>query len=250
MDITKFQEKLSQIYEEGRKNGNVLKPEQVRACFAGMELDTAQLLKILQYLKAKGIAVEGTPQETPAEEPKETEEPSRSVPLTVEEKLYLRDYLASLEQNTEKEDKEELFVLWAKGDPAAREKLSREYLAEAARLAAEMNCAEIPLQDLIQEANISLLTALTETPLGQGNGQWLLGEIRRGIQRAIEEQTQRKQQDDSLVARVEKLESAVRELTEEDEEESARFSIGELAILLDMDEEEIRDTLRLTGDDK
>ena len=57
-------------------------------------------------------------------------------------------------------------------------------------------------------------------------------------------------EDDYLVAKVEKLESAVRELTEGDDDESAKFSIEELAIILDMDVEEIRDVLRLTGDDK
>ena len=48
----------------------------------------------------------------------------------------------------------------------------------------------------------------------------------------------------------EKLEAAVRELTEDEEDESSKFSVEELAIILDMDEEEIRDVLRLTGDDK
>ena len=60
----------------------------------------------------------------------------------------------------------------------------------------------------------------------------------------------RKFEDDYLVAKVEKLEAAVRELTEDEEDESSKFSAGELAIILDMDEEEIRDVLRLTGDDK
>ena len=35
-----------------------------------------------------------------------------------------------------------------------------------------------------------------------------------------------------------------------EEDESSKFSVEELAIILDMDEEEIRDVLRLTGDDK
>ena len=60
----------------------------------------------------------------------------------------------------------------------------------------------------------------------------------------------RKFEDDYLVAKVEKLEAAVRELTEDEEDESSKFSVEELAIILDMDEEEIRDVLRLTGDDK
>ena len=48
---------------------------------------------------------------------------------------------------------------------------------------------------------------------------------------------------------MEKLESAVRELSD-DEDEEIKFSINELAIILDMEVDEIRDILRLTGDDK
>ena len=113
-----------------------------------------------------------------------------------------------------------------------------------------MNCEEIFIADLIQEANISLLMALGEEEAARKDENWLLGRIRAGIRNAIEEQTQRKFEDDYLVAKVEKLESAVRELTEGDDDESAKFSIEELAIILDMDVEEIRDVLRLTGDDK
>ena len=37
---------------------------------------------------------------------------------------------------------------------------------------------------------------------------------------------------------------------EDEDDENSKFSVEELAIILDMDEEEIRDVLRLTGDDK
>ena len=92
--------------------------------------------------------------------------------------------------------------------------------------------------------------ALGEEEPAQKDETWLLGRIRAGIRHAIEEQTQRKFEDDYLVAKVEKLEAAVRELTEDEDEESSKFSVEELAIILDMDEEEIRDLLRRTGDDK
>ena len=65
---------------------------------------------------------------------------------------------------------------------------------------------------------------------------------------AIEEQTQQKFQDDCLVTKVEKLESAVKDLTDDDGEN--RFTIDELAVILDMNVDEIRDVLRITGDDK
>ena len=79
--------------------------------------------------------------------------------------------------------------------------------------------------------------------------KWLESRIRQGINVVVEEQSRRRQGDDSLVEKVEKLESAVRELSD-DEDEEIKFSINELAIILDMEVDEIRDILRLTGDDK
>ena len=74
--------------------------------------------------------------------------------------------------------------------------------------------------------------------------------IIKALEEVCREQKQQKFRDDSLVARVEKLESAVRELSDDEDDARNAFSINELAIILDMDVEEIRDTLRLTGDDK
>ena len=120
----------------------------------------------------------------------------------------------------------------------------------AARLAVDMNTEDIFIGDLIQEANVSLVQALGAAGEILRSEEWLLEQIREGIRKACKEQSQRKFEDDSLVARVEKLESAVRELSEDEEDGESAFSVGELAVILDMDVEEIRDTLRLTGDDK
>lgn len=237
MDIEKFQEKLVQICELGEKNGKNLKPQQIRECFGEMDLDKTQLIKILQYLKLKGITIEGAEAvlRTSAQEKEPETEEEQKTPLTPEEEEYLREYLEGIEEQKAGEGQSELYL---------------KYLPAAARMAAEMNCEEIFLADLIQEANISLLMAIGEETPEEKDEKWFLGRIRAGIRRAIEEQTQRKFEDDYLVAKVEKLEAAVRELTEDEDDESSKFSVEELAIILDMDEEEIRDVLRLTGDDK
>lgn len=250
MDVKKFQDKLTEICDLGAENGNVLKPQQVKECFEGMELEQSQLLKILQYLKLKGITIEGV--EVQPQKMEETQEPEvTKVALTPEEEEYLKEYLKELDENPAIErTAEELFALLSEGDAMAQAQLSQLYLVQAAHMAAEMNCEEIYLADLIQEANVSLLMALGEEEPQQKDEEWLLGRIRAGIRGAIEEQTQRKFQDDYLVAKVEKLEAAVKELTDDDEDEKNKFSIEELAVILDMDVEEIRDVLRLTGDDK
>ena len=252
MDVVQFQEKLRNICELGKQNGNMLTHEQIREHFASTDLETSQMLKVLQYLKLQGIMIEGDIAPVETEEVGETELESKgtSTPLTSEEEAYLKDYLAEVSNGKEvsQEMLHTLFENLADGDAIAEAALTSIYLPVAANMAADMNCTEIQLADLIQEANVVLLTALSDPETERKDDAWLRLQLRKGIIAAIEEQTQKKFQDDCLVAKVEKLESAVKDLTDDDGEN--RFTIDELAVILDMNVDEIRDILRLTGDDK
>lgn len=254
MDVVQFQEKLREICDLGKQNGNMLTHEQIREHFASTDLETSQMVKVLQYLKLQGISIEGEAdtaleEETGAEAP-EPQSNGTSVPLTAEEEAYLKEYLEEVSNG--KEISEEmlhlLFENLSSGDALAEAALTSIYLPVAANMAADMNCAEIYLADLIQEANVVLLTALSDPEIEHKDDAWLRLQLRKGIIAAIEDQTQQKFQDDCLVAKVEKLESAVKDLTDDDGEN--RFTIDELAVILDMNVDEIRDILRLTGDDK
>lgn len=252
MDVIQFQEKLRNICELGKQNGNMLTHEQIREHFASTDLETSQMLKVLQYLKLQGIMIEGDTAPGETEEVGETEPESKgtSTPLTSEEEAYLKDYLAEVSNGKEvsPEMLHTLFENLADGDAIAEAALTSIYLPVAANMAADMNCTEIQLADLIQEANVVLLTALSDPETERKDDAWLRLQLRKGIIAAIEEQTQQKFQDDCLVTKVEKLESAVKDLTDDDGEN--RFTIDELAVILDMNVDEIRDILRLTGDDK
>lgn len=252
MDVIQFQEKLRNICELGKQNGNMLTHEQIREHFASTDLETSQMLKVLQYLKLQGIMIEGDTASVETEEVGETEPESKgtSTPLTSEEEAYLKDYLAEVSNGKEvsPEMLHTLFENLADGDAIAEAALTSIYLPVAANMAADMNCTEIQLADLIQEANVVLLTVLSDPETERKDDAWLRLQLRKGIIAAIEEQTQKKFQDDCLVAKVEKLETAVKELTDDDGEN--RFTIDELAVILDMNVDEIRDILRLTGDDK
>ena len=252
MDVIQFQEKLRNICELGKQNGNMLTHEQIREHFASTDLETSQMLKVLQYLKLQGIMIEGDTATVETEEVGETEPESKgtSTPLTSEEEAYLKDYLAEVSNGKEvsSEMLHTLFENLADGDAIAEAALTSIYLPVAANMAADMNCTEIQLADLIQEANVVLLTALSDPETERKDDAWLRLQLRKGIIAAIEEQTQQKFQDECLVTKVEKLESAVKDLTDDDGEN--RFTIDELAVILDMNVDEIRDILRLTGDDK
>ncbi|MFR5150637.1 MAG: RNA polymerase sigma factor region1.1 domain-containing protein [Ruminococcus sp.] len=98
MDVIQFQEKLRNICELGKQNGNMLTHEQIREHFASTDLETSQMLKVLQYLKLQGIMIEGDTAPVETEEVGETEPESKgtSTLLTSEEEAYLKDYLAEV----------------------------------------------------------------------------------------------------------------------------------------------------------
>lgn len=250
MDVIEFQNKLESLCAAAKERNNVLRKEQIREHFQDMGLEKSQLLKVLQYLSGKGITIEGV-EAAQAAGSDEEETAEEKIPLTAEEKAYLKEYKDSLSKRIPaKEELEAWFQALAEGEESARGELIQAYLPVAADIAVDLNCSEIYLADLIQEANLGLLAALELDTSLKKDDLWLKKEIRRSVAAAVREQTDRKIQDDCLVAKVQNLETAIRELTEDEEDSESKFSIDELAVILDMDVEEIRDVLRLTGDDK
>ena len=244
MDVQEFQNKLKEIQKVAKDQGDSLTAAQIRETFGGSDLNRDQLMGVLRYLSTRGISIEGVA----AGEPAEAKE-KKKVPLTPEEEAYLKEYTEALPEAGDKEARAAMFQRLSEGDPDAVQTLAAWYLRVAADMAVEMNSEDIFLGDLIQEANVSLMQALGGAGEELRDETWLLGELRKGIQAVLDEQSQQKFADDSLVAKVEKLENAVRDLSD-DEDGKCEFSVAELAVILDMDVEEIRNTLRLTGDDK
>ena len=97
MDIKLFQQKLNDICAIAEENNKQLSQQQIRDHFDESDLSTSQLVKILQYLKLKGITIEGTDEGTGADradavssESQDKEElPGTRAALTAEEQAYL-----------------------------------------------------------------------------------------------------------------------------------------------------------------
>lgn len=257
MNVKEFQAKLNEICAVAEQTGGVLTGVQMREFFGGMELDRQQLLQILQYLKAKGVTIEGMEQAAASDQESGMTEEAVSekeiIPLTPEEEAYLNEYRRELTPMPQ-EDLSAVFQAWKKQEAGAKEKLIKHYLTVAADLAVELNCEEIFIADLIQEANVSLLMALSEpnAAILESNGNddlWLRRRIREDVATVVAEQTQRSLSDDMLVEKVQKLDTAIRELSEDEEDGESPFTIGELAVILDMKADEIKDILRLAGED-
>ena len=152
MDIKLFQQKLNEICTIAEENGKQLSQQQIREHFDESDLSTSQLVKILQYLKLKGITIEGAEEaasaaaaaNTSSESGSEEELPGTRAALTAEEQAYLNDYMESFSpEGLDSDDLTSLFQAFAKGDTAAEGALTQFYMAQAAQMAAELNCEEI-----------------------------------------------------------------------------------------------------------
>ena len=255
MDIREFQDKLSNLVALAARQDHSLTPEQMRESFAGDDLEKEQMLRILQYLQGRGIRiVTEEPLDVLADDGIDLSVGTPAA-LSEEDTAYLRELLEELRQmQAEEELHPEWFEALSGKESAAMLSLSQYYMPWTAQKAAEMNCEEVLLADLIQEGNMALVSALSGFPeekiAVENADAWIKARITSGLRSAIEEQVMQKQRDDSLVAKVEKLDSAVRELSEDEEDKTLPFTLQELAVILDMDEEEIRGILRLTGDEE
>lgn len=248
MDIKEFQKKLVQIVEEGKNGGNCIGASRVEELFLEDELSEEQLGKVYEYLAVQKIQVTGRKGETT----NSVQEASDSVqyqtaPLSEEEKSYLKKYQQTLSQLPKANEPIEMLIQKAqKGDADALQKVVEFYMPLVTDIAVELHHAQIPLADTIAEGNVHLMMALNRVePAEQVDVQIKKG-IRDGILYMIEEQTEQKRRDDTMVDKVAKLEKAVKDLTDGDDD--LEFSVDELSVFLDMPKEEIEDVLRLVGE--
>lgn len=230
MEVKEFQEKLAGLCQEAMNNGRKLNGQQVKEFFSGIDLNKEQLVLVFRYLKSQGIQIEGFEEEdTPEPEKDKAEGEVKENPcLTAEDKEYLKEYIQGLQ-----------------GMKAEDERLVR-YMPLAAQMAADAMKDGMNLADLIQEANVGLLMILAENDPSLPEEE-LIKLVKKEVKKAVDAADEQNFEDDCLVAKVQNLDSVMKELTDDDQGEP-KFSVEELAIMLDMDIDEMKDIIRLTGE--
>lgn len=152
-----------------------------------------------------------------------------------------------------KEEQDQLLKKIAQGDDSARERLVEGSLGQLVELAKEYDGQGVLMGDLIQEANMALLTALAEMT-GAGDGAckapadfeaFLNASIRPALDAIVEEQKDEKEVGEELAARVNVLQTVSQVLLKELGREA---TLSELAEKMKMTEDEIRDIMKLALD--
>lgn len=257
-----FQQKLKDLVTLANTNHKQLHQQVARQFFQEDAITDQQLNLVLEYLRSQGIQVIGLPESENADAfhpaPSNTSTPQESTPLAPDKEAgatplsdedvqaleEYRSHFASLPQPSS-DELSGLFQAAGRKDPDALQRLTEVFLPMVVELSAQYP-GDISLQDKIQEGSLGLWAAL-EAGLPNCNQEaYLRDAVSQSISQLIQAESQQKVQDGYLVERVRSLESKVRELTEDSE---VKFSVEELSAFLDMEVEEIKSILKLTGED-
>lgn len=246
MNREEFQQKLAGLGGLAEKNGNRLTGDQVRDFFKSMELTEEQYELIFAYLASRRVVVEGY---VPVQ--REEEKQKAELPLSEEEKSFLKSYQADLDR-LERLEEEELLKLCRRveetGDGFAKAKLTEQLLPEVLRLAHDFRGREVLLGDLVQEGNIGLMLAMETLGLREpGNSplQYLRQEVCRAMIQAVEDDRAEKEAGSLIAERLNHLRDEIKKLTDELER---KVSVEELAMYMDMPVEEVENLLKLAGE--
>lgn len=145
----------------------------------------------------------------------------------------------------EAKEREALLVRTASGDQEARSRLVEGSLSEVLELAGEYEGRELPMSDIVQEANTALMLAAVEYDGSEAWSELLERRVRENVELALEEQRMEASIEENMAARVNVLQTVSQILAKELGREA---TVEELAAKMKMTENEIRDIMKLALD--
>lgn len=142
-------------------------------------------------------------------------------------------------------EREALLIRIASGDQEARSRLVEGSLSEVLELAGEYEGRELPMSDIVQEANTALMLAAVEYDGSEAWSELLERRVRESVELALEEQRMEASIEENMAARVNVLQTVSQMLAKELGREA---TVEELAAKMKMTEDEIRDIMKLALD--
>lgn len=231
-----FAKTLEKVRKLASEQGNCISEEQVAEAFRDLNLQKEQLELVYDYLKKKKIGIG---------EPVNPDDY-----LSEEEINYLETYLESLEALEEVTEgvKEAITLSAMAGDVSAKQKLIEIYLPQVVDIAKLYAGQGVFLEDLIGEGNVALTMAveMLDCAANATEAQGTLGSmIMEAMENYIAENTEQKETGGRLAEEANKILEPAKELAES---LGRKVTVSELAAETGMDEEIIRDAIRISAD--
>lgn len=133
----------------------------------------------------------------------------------------------------------------AMGDAAARSRLVEGCLGQVLEIVREYGDSELPISDLVQEANTALMLAAIEYDGSELWNELMTRRVKESVELALEEQRTENQIEETMAARVNVLQTVSQVLAKELGREA---TLEELSAKMKMTEDEVRDIMKLALD--
>ena len=157
--------------------------------------------------------------------------------------MYLEE-MGSITPLTEQE-KKVLLNETARGDAGARSRLVEGSLKHVLNLVSGYEGRELPMSDIVQEANTALMLAAIEYDGSEAWDGLVERRVREAVELALEEQKAEAEMEETMAARVNVLQTVSQMMAKELGREA---TLQELAAKMKMTEEEIKDIMKLALD--
>ncbi|MBP3881265.1 MAG: hypothetical protein J6E40_03685 [Lachnospiraceae bacterium] len=230
-----FLKRLRDTADTAAKNGNMITEEELEEAFADLDLNESQMTQVRDFLKTKGV---GIGEALPIEEV-----------ISEEEMNHLRDYEEMLDSIEIPSDSvlDALKLSAMAGERDAQKSLAEYSLKKVVDIARLYAGQGVYMEDLIGAGNEVLLIAVTQlAPLDKPDE--VDGYLGRRIMDAMEDVIAANLDEKAAEKVVEERVNLVADRAREMAEELGRkVSVAELAAEYDMDPEDIREAVRLSG---
>lgn len=157
--------------------------------------------------------------------------------------MYLEE-MGGITPLTEQE-KKVLLNETARGDAGARSRLVEGSLKHVLNLVSGYEGRELPMSDIVQEANTALMLAAIEYDGSEAWDGLVERRVREAVELALEEQKAEAEMEETMAARVNVLQTVSQMMAKELGREA---TLQELAAKMKMTEEEIKDIMKLALD--
>ncbi|MCH5252604.1 MAG: hypothetical protein J1F22_06495 [Lachnospiraceae bacterium] len=252
-DQKEFLQQMKELADFGRAKENVLTKEEIADYCSDLALTEKQLELVYAYLAEQRIQIPGFRMSSGDDSPKPNTEKAANQAeptgkMSAEDSKYLRIYRKELRDlpDLSKEEMEKLYQRLRNGEEAVMETVINGHLSRVVTLAGKYRGRGVPLEDLIQEGNLELITCVS---MLCGNESVI--DFKKAIDHAVrsrlielvDEELSQDENESTVLARLNLLLEATRTLAEE---YGRIATLEELAEFTHMDAEEIQMYVDLT----